>query len=57
MKLGYLAKVNEPTDWVNLMVKTEKRNVDVRISIDPKDPQQGNQTGAFPNTNEGGYTW
>ena len=36
MKLGYLAKVNEPTDWVNSMVMTEKKNGDVRISIDPK---------------------
>ena len=37
MKLGYLAKVNEPTDWVNSMVMTEKKNGDVRICIDPKD--------------------
>ena len=37
MKLGYLAKVNEPTDWVNSMVMTEKKNCDVRICIDPKD--------------------
>ena len=37
MKLGYLAKVNEPTDWVNSMVMTEKKNGEVRIGIDPKD--------------------
>ena len=37
MKLGYLANVNEPTDWVNSMVMTEKKNGDVRICIDPKD--------------------
>ena len=37
MKLGYLAKVNEPADWVNSMVMTEKKNGDVRICIDPKD--------------------
>ena len=37
MNLGYLAKVNEPTDWVNSMVMTEKKNGDVRICIDPKD--------------------
>ena len=37
MKLGYLAKVNEPTDWINSMVMTEKKNGDVRICIDPKD--------------------
>ena len=39
MKLGYLAKVYEPTDWVNSMVMTEKKNGDVRICIDPKDNQ------------------
>ena len=37
IKLGYLAKVNEPTDWVNSLVMTEKKNGDVRICIDPKD--------------------
>ena len=31
MKLGHLAKVNEPTDWINSMVMTEKKNGDVRI--------------------------
>ena len=36
MKLGYLAKINEHTDWVNSMVMTEKKNGDVRICIDPK---------------------
>ena len=35
MKLGYLAKVNEPIAWVNSMVMTEKKNGDVRICIDP----------------------
>ena len=37
LKQGYLAKVNQPTDWVNSMVMIEKKNGDVRICIDPKD--------------------
>ena len=36
MKQGYLANVNEPTDWINSMVMIEKKNGDVRICIDPK---------------------
>ena len=37
MNQCYLAKVNEPTDWVNSMVMIEKKNGDVRICIDTKD--------------------
>ena len=36
MKAGYLAMVNEPTNWVNSMVMTERQNGNVRICIDPK---------------------
>ena len=37
LKQDYLAKVNQPTDWVNSMVMIEKKTGDVRICIDPKD--------------------
>ena len=37
LKQGYLAKVNQPTYWVNSMVMIEKKTGDVRICIDPKD--------------------
>ena len=35
--LGFLAKVNEPTDWVNSLVIAEKSNGKMRLCIDPKD--------------------
>ena len=35
--LGFLAKVNEPTDWVNSLVIAEKSNGRMRLCIDPKD--------------------
>ena len=34
---GVLTPVSEPTDWVNSIVVTEKRNGDIRICIDTKD--------------------
>ena len=35
--LGFLAKVNEPMDWVNSLVIAEKSNGKMRLCIDPKD--------------------
>ena len=37
VEVGFLAKVNEPTDWVNSRVIAEKSNGKVRLCIDPKD--------------------
>ena len=34
--LYVMAKVEEPTDWVNQMAVSEKKNKDIRICIDPK---------------------
>ena len=34
---GFLAKVIEPTDWVNSLVIVEKANGQMRLCIDPKD--------------------
>ena len=36
-KLGFIAKVNKPTDWVNSLVIVEKQNGKMRLCIDPKD--------------------
>ena len=33
---GIIAKVTEPTEWVNALVCVEKRNGNLRICIDPK---------------------
>ena len=35
--LGVIKKVNEPTDWVNSTVITKKKNVELRMCMDPKD--------------------
>ena len=35
--MGYVAKVNEPTHWVNSIIVAETRNYDIRMCIDPKD--------------------
>ena len=35
--LGVIEKVNEPTDWVNSLVITKKKNGELRICMDPKD--------------------
>lgn len=40
VKLGFLAKVNEPTDWVSSLVIDEKANRQMRLCIDPKDPNK-----------------
>ncbi|KAK2143360.1 hypothetical protein NP493_4554g00000 [Ridgeia piscesae] len=37
VKLGFLAKVDEPTEWVNSLVIVEKANGQMRLCIDPKD--------------------
>ena len=37
VEVGFLAKVNEPTDWVNSLVIAEKSNGKMRLCIDPKD--------------------
>ena len=37
VQLGFLAKVDEPTDWVNSLVVVEKANGKMRLCIDPKD--------------------
>ena len=37
VKLGYITKQEEPTDWVNSIVIVEKASGDIRICIDPKD--------------------
>ena len=37
VQLGFLAKVTEPTDWVNSLVIVEKSNGKMRLCIDPKD--------------------
>ncbi|XP_023806132.1 uncharacterized protein K02A2.6-like [Oryzias latipes] len=37
IRLGVIKKVNEPTDWVNSMVITKKKNGELRICLDPKD--------------------
>nr|XP_054592201.1 uncharacterized protein LOC107385304 isoform X1 [Nothobranchius furzeri] len=35
--LGVIKKVQEPTDWVNYMVVTKKKNGDLQLCMDPKD--------------------
>lgn len=35
--LGVIKKVQEPTDWVNSMVVTKKKNGELRTCMDPKD--------------------
>ena len=37
VKLGFIAKQDQPTDWVNSLVITEKKNGQIRLYIDPKD--------------------
>ena len=37
VKLGFLAKVDEPTEWVNSLVVVEKANGQMRLCINPKD--------------------
>lgn len=36
-KLGLIAKVSDPTDWVSPMVVARKSNGDIRICLDPSD--------------------
>ena len=37
VEVGFLAKVNEPTDWANSLVIAEKSNRKMRLCIDPTD--------------------
>ena len=37
LKLGIIVPVNEPTEWVNQLVATEKPNEKLRICLDPRD--------------------
>uniref|UniRef100_A0A0S7EQV5 ribonuclease H n=1 Tax=Poeciliopsis prolifica TaxID=188132 RepID=A0A0S7EQV5_9TELE len=37
IRLGVIQKVEEPTDWVNSIVITKKKNGELRICMDPKD--------------------
>ena len=37
VKLGFIAKQDQSTDWVNSLVITEKKNGQIRLCIDPKD--------------------
>jgi len=37
VELGFIAKVDEPTDWVNSLVIVEKANGEMRLCIDPKE--------------------
>lgn len=37
LETGVIAKVTEPTAWVNSLVITEKRNGSLRVCLDPKD--------------------
>ena len=37
VELGYISKVNEPTEWVNSLVIREKSSGALRLCIDPKD--------------------
>ena len=37
LKLEIIVPVNEPTEWVNQLVVTEKPNGKIRISLDPHD--------------------
>ena len=36
-KIDAITKVTEPTKWVNSVVVTEKKNVKVRVCLDPRD--------------------
>ena len=36
-KKGHLAKVHEPTDWVNSAVYVKKRNGKLRVCLDPRE--------------------
>ena len=45
---GILAKVTEPTDWVNSMVAVRKKNGRVRICIDPSDLNRAIKREHFP---------
>ena len=38
LKLGIIVPVNEPTEWVNQLVVTEKPNGKLRMCLDPRDP-------------------
>ena len=39
-KLNVIAKVTDPTAWVNSMAVVQKANSDIRICLDPKDLNQ-----------------
>ena len=36
-KIDVITKVTEPTEWVNSVVVTEKKNGKVRVCLDPRD--------------------
>ena len=40
LRLGIISKVEEPTEWVNLIVIVERQNGFILISLDPKDLNQ-----------------
>ena len=46
--LGVIAKVDEPTDWVNSMVVAEKGNGQIRICLDPRDLNKAIQRPHYP---------
>ena len=46
--LNIIAKVTEPTDWVNSMVVVEKRNGDLRVCLDPHDLNRAIQWPYYP---------
>ena len=37
VRLGFIAKQDQTTDWVNSLVITEKKNGQIRLCIDSKD--------------------
>ncbi len=47
-KIGVIAKVNEPTEWVNSMVIVQKSEGKLRICLDPKDLNKSIQRPHYP---------
>ena len=46
-KQGEISKVNEPVDWINLMVVVEKPSRELRLCLDPRDLYKNVKTDQF----------
>ena len=45
---GIIVPVDDPTDWVNLIVVREKPNSSLRVCLDPRDLNKANKKKHFP---------